>query len=98
MEKIELATRSGQPSYVRSLLAYGCAIILVEALIVCVIGLNHPTWGDEGHFIGTITSFGSDLSIAQLTNYPEVTTPLPFIVYALWGRAFGFDPFHLRIL
>jgi hypothetical protein len=71
--------------------------LILESLLYFTIGINQPLWGDEGHFIKTIREFGDDISIHQLKHYNEMSTPLPFILYALWGKTFGFQLYQLRV-
>ncbi len=76
-------------------------LVLFELLVVLVGNQFRPEWGhwgDEWHFQNTIKRFGTEISLETLQHYEEMSTPLPFVVYALWGRVFGFDLFHLRIL
>lgn len=66
--------------------------------LVFVIGLNHPFWGDERHFVATIRYFGKHFSINTLADYDQVTGPLVFILYMLWGKITSFSIAHLRLL
>jgi 4-amino-4-deoxy-L-arabinose transferase-like glycosyltransferase len=67
-------------------------------VFLAVFGLQRPFWGDEAHFVKTIRYFGNNLTLEKLKHYNEMSTPLPFILYAAWGRLFGFKLETLRIL
>jgi len=84
-------------SYQKSLLQL-LAFLLVFAGAVTVIGINRPYWGDEVHFAETVRYFGNEISLNTLKSYNEMSTPLPFVLYALWGKIFGFEIQTLRIL
>ena len=73
-------------------------VVLYEAVIVSMFGMNHNPSSDEKYFVSAIRSFGQELSVDRLTNYEGVTPPLVFITYSLWGRLFGFDYPALRSL
>jgi len=85
-------------SYQNSLIFFLIAFIIFESIVVIVGDLNREPWGDEHHFVQTVKQFGTDFSIETLTHYNEMSGPLPFIIYSLWGRVFGFDLFILRLL
>lgn len=75
------------------------AFIIVEGLAIWRTDfLRRSSWGDEGHFIETVCTFGADMGPERIRDYREVTPPLIFMVYALWGRVVGFDPHDLRML
>ncbi|MEW6411526.1 MAG: hypothetical protein AB1483_03530 [Candidatus Zixiibacteriota bacterium] len=87
--------------YRRSLVLFLTFVILFELLVILAGNYFRSEWGhwgDEWHFQNTIKKFGAEISLETLRHYEEMSTPLPFVVYALWGRIFGFDLFHLRIL
>jgi hypothetical protein len=72
------------------------SLILFEAFVLSY-ALNRPYWGDEEHFVETVNLFGQGVSIDTLKHYNEMSTPLPFILYSLWGRLLDFDVQALRI-
>jgi len=84
-------------AYQKSLLQL-LTFLLVFAGAMIVIGINRPYWGDEAHFAETIRYFGNEISLNTLKSYNEMSTPLPFVLYALWGKVFGFEIQNLRIL
>jgi len=78
------------------LFTVGTVVYLV--VLAAAAGLDRPTWGDEGHFVETVYLFGDEISTHTLKHYDEMSTPLPFILYALWGRLVGFELERLRLL
>ena len=85
-----------QDPFKRSLLLLILVLIVYETILYMGVGLRQPTWADEHHFISTIEEFGEELSLRQLRTYNEMSTPLPFILYALWGKLVGFHLHQLR--
>ncbi len=83
--------------YLRSFLLILIILVVFEVLLVSVVGLHQPYWGDEAHFVKTVRQFGNEISVSQLQHYNEMSTPLPFILYAAWGHVLGFDIATLRI-
>jgi len=73
-------------------------LIIWFVLLVTIGDLNRPAWRDEVHFYNAIKLFGDSINIDNLKHYDEMSTPLPFILYALWGKTAGFDLSELRIL
>ena len=59
--------------------------------------LDYPFRGDEEHFISTVELFGDNYNLRTALDYPEVTGPLFYYMYASWGRLIGFSPEDLRI-
>ncbi|MEW5993728.1 MAG: hypothetical protein AB1744_04950 [Candidatus Zixiibacteriota bacterium] len=84
--------------YRHSLIAFLVFLIVFQTAVIAIVGLDRPLWIDEEHFVQTIRQFGEGISPTLLKHYNEMSTPLPFILYALWGRLFGFDIHVLRIL
>ena len=68
------------------------------AVTLTTFGLHRPCWHDECHFVETIRLFISDPSLSTLRHYNEMSTPLPFILYAAWGTVFGDSLVSLRLL
>lgn len=76
---------------------YSFLVIYFSSLAIW--GINRPdAWSDEYHFVETIKYFGNNLNLSTLHSYEEMSTPLPFIVYAIWGKVAGFELPMLRIL
>jgi 4-amino-4-deoxy-L-arabinose transferase-like glycosyltransferase len=85
-------------AYFKSLFAFLVFLLLFQSLVISVADLRRPYWGDEEHFVETIREFGEGITLERLKQYNEMSTPLPFIVYAIWGRIFGFELHLLRLL
>lgn len=66
--------------------------------MIFIIGLRHSFWGDEWHFVDTIKYFGKNFSLVTLLDYDQVTAPMIFMIFALWGKIFGFEIEILRLL
>ncbi len=69
--------------------------IYISALSIW--GIQQPAWGDEEHFFETVKLFGSNFTLDTLRTYKEMSTPLPFILYALWGKLFSYELPMLRV-
>lgn len=65
---------------------------------LALFAMNKDCWHDECHFVETIHLFSVQPTIQTLTHYNEMSTPLSFIVYAVWGRAVGGSLNGLRVL
>ncbi len=64
-----------------------------------VAGVLHwEPWGDERHFAETVRLFANEPTLATLRTYPEMSGPLPFALYALWGMLAGLELPSLRVL
>ena len=70
---------------------------LASLLVLAAAGLSQPAWGDEAHFVATIGLFARDISPRLIQDYPEVTPPLTFALYALWTKLAGSSLTSLRI-
>lgn len=66
-------------------------------LMIVVIKLNHPYWHDEKHFVSIVNLFGENFSLSQVVDYPAVTGPFFYYLYALWGKLISFNIISLRI-
>ena len=86
-----------QPGKHRGIVPVGVFLVILEG-VVLYFGINHQYWGDEVHFVRTVRLFGEGLTLDTLRHYNEMSPPLPFMVYALWGRLFGFELQVLRLL
>jgi 4-amino-4-deoxy-L-arabinose transferase-like glycosyltransferase len=76
-------------------MAYAVFVLAVLLMTVWIVDLDRPCYHDECHFVETVERFGRDMSLTTIRRYNEMSTPLPFILYALWGRLFGSS---LRVL
>jgi len=71
--------------------------LLVFQGIAFILCMNEPLWEDEAHFLDTIGQFDRDMSLSTLRHYNEMSSPLPFVLYCLWGRLFSFNIAVLRL-
>jgi len=83
-------------NYYKSLILLFVSLLFFEGIIF-YFGVNRPYWGDEAHFVETIKQFGKDMNIYTIKHYNELSTPLPFFFFFLWGRIFNFEIQTLRI-
>lgn len=65
--------------------------------LICIFGFNYQPWTDEEHFYFTILEFIQHPTLNTLKHYEEMSTPLPFILYAVWGWLFDSSLATLRI-
>jgi hypothetical protein len=61
------------------------------------LGPNRPYPGDELRFIETSRGFAQGLTLDLLTHYPEMSGPLPFLYFGVWGRCFGWELATMRL-
>jgi hypothetical protein len=80
------------------IISFGTIILVYLVAVSLTWGLQREPWGDERHFLEQARSFGKDLSLDHLRDYEEVTPPLAFILYGLWGKVAGLDTANLRVL
>ena len=75
-------------------------IILSFELFVSLVGdiRTRVAWGDEVRLYASVLKFSGGISLDLLTHYRQMSTPLPFMIYAWWGKIFGLELFNLRIL
>lgn len=74
----------------------GCLLYL--AAILSAVGITKAYPGDELRFIETSRLFAAGITLDLLQHYPEMSGPLPFAVFSLWGRAFGWELGTMRLL
>ncbi len=72
--------------------------MVLGPLVGWVIVRNRPPWGDEAHFLYAVRLFGEGISLEFLRTYPELSTPLTYMLYAAWGGIVGFETSALRLL
>lgn len=65
--------------------------------IISIVTIGLPYRGDERHFVETIRLFSDNFSLNTLKDYPEVTPPLFYYVFAAWSKLFGHSIESLRI-
>ena len=78
-------------------LLFPLTLILLSVAFIISTDLDYPLRGDEEHFVATIELFGENYHLGTALDYPEVTGPLFYYMYASWGRLIGFSPAVLRI-
>lgn len=78
--------------------AWVASIIFVQFVVALVFGIASPPYADEIHYHRTVLRFVEDPSVRTMSTYDEVTAPLTFVIYALWGTLFGSDLPTLRCL
>lgn len=64
-----------------------CVVYL--AAVTLALGLHTPYPGDEQRFIETGRLFANGVSLDLLRHYPEMSGPLPFLLFGAWGKIFG---------
>ncbi len=77
-------------------------LIALYAVLYCILlagifGFAHEPWTDEEHFYFTILEFIKHPNLDTLKHYEEMSTPLPFILYGLWGWLFNSGLATLRL-
>lgn len=72
-------------------------LLALEGALAFVL-IRQPPVTDEALLIQTVVQFGKGISLNLLQHYAQLSPPLPFLLYALWGRIFNFDPATLRLL
>lgn len=77
-----------------TIIMYACGIIAAHWLLDFYFMPVH----DEVHFIKAVRVFGDSVSLKTLAQYNETSGPLPFMMYGLWGRIFGFGMPVMRAL
>lgn len=83
--------------YLRSL-SYCLAFLFIwMGLVIASVGLDRAFPGDELRFIETSRQFGENFSLSLLKHYEEMSTPLPFMLYGLWGNVAGWDLPTMRV-
>ena len=90
--------RRPMTTYSRTLVPLLVVLILFQSAVILFIDLRRPYWGDEAHFVSTARAFADGMSVETLRTYNEMSGPLPFALYGLWGRLFGIDIQVLRLL
>jgi 4-amino-4-deoxy-L-arabinose transferase-like glycosyltransferase len=80
----------------RRRLIWLCISVVVIGTLA-FFSIDRQYWGDERHFVETIRLFGSSPWPQVFADYPEVTPPLFYVLYAIWGKIFGFKIEELRI-
>lgn len=69
----------------------------ISLTIIGISAIHYPLHGDEKHITDTIRIFANHFNLNTIKDYPEVTPPLFYIIYALWAKVFGSTIESLRI-
>ncbi|MCC7126771.1 MAG: hypothetical protein IT178_18110 [Acidobacteria bacterium] len=72
--------------------------LMAGPVVLWMLTNDMPPWGDEEHFLLTVRLFGNGLSRELLRTYPEMSGPLTFAAFSVWGHIAGFDTPALRLL
>lgn len=78
-------------------LLFPLTLVLLSVAFIISTDLDYPFRGDEEHFIATVELFGENYQPRTALDYPEVTGPLFYYMYASWGRLIDFSPACLRL-
>lgn len=77
-------------------------LILLLPLVTGALltGLDYPLLWDEPRYYEVLTRFGENYlpSISDLESYGFYPAPLSMVLFGIWGKAFGFEPWKLRLL
>lgn len=85
-------------SFRTSLLLLIAFLFVYETILYFTVACRQPLWHDEGHYIKTSIYLIENSNLQALTHYNEMSTPLPFFMYGLWGKIVGFELARLRLL
>ena len=83
--------------YAKSLLLSITGPLAILAIAMATIGWDRPWPGDENRYIETARQFGQGVNLELLTHYEEMSGPLPFLLFGLWGRLFGYELVPMRM-
>lgn len=75
-----------------------CLAIFLLNGIIFTGGLQISPYHDEGHFLENIILFSQANGIDVVRDYPEVTPPLFYFLYAFWGKLTSLGLPWLRLL
>lgn len=73
-------------------------LVALHVAALAILGFDRPAVHDEIHFLAAIERFAEAPNLQTLRHYEEMSTPLPFMLYAGWGRVFGMHVPTLRLL
>ncbi len=67
--------------------------------MVLLTNLDFRLIGDEGRYhLRAIDIFATENLLEAVADYPSASTPLPYVLWAGFGRVFGFEVWKLRLL
>jgi hypothetical protein len=74
-------------------------LLLPLCTIPILTGLNFRLIGDEGPWtLRVVEKFSREWPVPDILNYPSSTTPLPYLLFTVFGKVFGFEIWKLRLL
>lgn len=74
-------------------------IILPFCIMLIVAGLNFRLIGDEGPWtVKVVEEFSEEWPFPNILDYQSSTTPLPYLLFTVFGKIFGFEIWKLRLL
>jgi len=79
-------------------LAVGLLVAYLLGLALGWPGLWAAQHGDEGHYTRSARYLATQPTAEGLRTYPEMSGPLPFALYGVWGSLFGWELPTLRLL
>lgn len=86
-------------SYKKSSILFLIFVLIFEIVLAFAFETDsREGWNDEAKFHKTIIQFAQKSDLETLKNYEQMSPPLPFIIFGLWGKLFGLSLFKLRIL
>lgn len=71
-------------------------LVLLYVVVAWLAVRERPPWGDEHHFAATVRFFAETPWTSAAADYPQVTPPLFYMLYAAWGQVFGLGLDALR--
>jgi hypothetical protein len=67
--------------------------------MILVTGLSFRLIGDErSYHIKVINAFATNWPTPNIGDYPSASTPLPYLLWTIYGKAIGFEIWKLRLL
>ncbi|MBL4701927.1 MAG: hypothetical protein JKX85_11785 [Phycisphaeraceae bacterium] len=92
-----MSSSQQQPLPIRDQILFLTIGLISLIVLYLMIGPNRILPGDEMRFIETSKSFANNFGLTLLKHYEEMSTPLPFMVFGLWGEIFSFELWSMRI-
>jgi len=74
-------------------------ILLPFCVMIFAFGLNFRLIGDEGPWtLQVVSKFSEQWPFPDIVNYRSSTTPLPYLIFAGFGKLVGFEIWKLRLI
>lgn len=75
------------------------AVFLIAVHVAAALYIHQRlAWGDEEYLVDAVRYFDRGINLDALAHHCELSGPLPFVVYAAWGRVVGTSLPALRTL